>query len=207
MVQFETIYSQVHSDMYKYIKKEWIDSNYCNWQIFRNKSGFANTNSNLESFNNTVKRIFTKRQTFYISGAISKIAEVILYYSANKHPFKDYPKHHPKVVEQAKKLTKDNFKHKERNIVRYNGKNNKFTIRLDDLACYNNASCDCSGFMKEAICMHLLGYSNVHSLELCGPEYNVVPKSFSIQMKRGKPVKSNRYGIVNQALRSQMNLK
>ena len=36
LVQFETIYSQAHSDMYKYIKKEWIDSNYCNWQIFRN---------------------------------------------------------------------------------------------------------------------------------------------------------------------------
>ena len=30
----------------------------------------------------------------------------------------------------------------------------------------------CSGFMKEAICMYLLGYSNVHSLDLCGLEYN-----------------------------------
>ena len=56
-----------------------------------------NSPTSQNDFNNTVKRIITKRQTFYISGAISKIAEVILYYSANKHSFKDYPKHYPKV--------------------------------------------------------------------------------------------------------------
>jgi len=195
--QFSNIYAKSHREMYDYIKKEWIDSQYCNWQIFRNKPGFANTNSNLESFNNTVKRTFTKRQSFYISGSISKLAEIILYYSINKKAFKDHPKFYKKVVEQANRLTVDNFKHRDRNTVQYKGRVNKFIINLNDKGCFNNCSCNCGTFTKEAVCMHLLGYSNIHELNLCGEDYLIEPDTFATKIKRGAPKKTNRYGVVN----------
>ena len=65
----------------------------------------GNTNSNLESFNNTVKITFTKKQTYYNSGSISKLV-TILYYSINKCSFKDYPKYYPDQATKALKLIK-----------------------------------------------------------------------------------------------------
>ena len=58
--EFKTKYSLNHKDMYDYIMTEWIERNdhRCNWQIFRNNPGLANTNSPIESFNNTIKRIY-----------------------------------------------------------------------------------------------------------------------------------------------------
>jgi len=197
LAQFAIIYATNHKEMYDYIKKEWIDSQYCYWQIFRNKPGFANTNSNLESFNNTVRRIFTKRQLFYLSGSISKLAEIILYYSINKKAFRDNPKFYKNVSELASRLTIDNFKHTDRNTVRYKGKNNKFVIRLNDKGCFNSCSCSCDTFTKEAVCMHLLGYSNVHELNICGEEYSKEPDTFATKMKRGAPKKANRFGEIN----------
>ena len=49
--------------MYDHIYNTWINTtdHTCKWQIFRNKPGFANTNSPLESFNSRLKTDFFNR--------------------------------------------------------------------------------------------------------------------------------------------------
>ena len=120
-----------------------------------------------------------------------------MYFSTKKKPFKDYPKYYPEIHKQAMRLTRDNFEHKDRNNVRYRGKNNKFRLNLKNNTCYNYCSCNCACFIKEAVCMHLLGYSYIYHLDLCGEEYAIEPKTFSTQMKRGRGRKTNRYGTIN----------
>ena len=44
-------------------------------------------------------------------------------------------------------------------------------------SCFNNCSCNYESFIKEAVCMHLLGYSTIHDLDLCGEAYSTKPKT------------------------------
>ena len=41
---FEKKYVKHSLEMYIYIRDQWLESVFCNWQIFRNKAGFSNTN-------------------------------------------------------------------------------------------------------------------------------------------------------------------
>jgi hypothetical protein len=114
---------------------------------------------------------------FYISGSIRKIAEIIAYYSTFKLDFKDSPKFDDKVVALTAKLSKKNFKHIDRDTVVYKGINNKFKLQLNNKSCFNNCSCNYESFIKESVCMHLLGYSTIHDLDLCGEAYSTKPKT------------------------------
>ena len=75
------------------------------WQIFRNNVGLVNTNSFLESFNNTMKKVFLS-----IGGAIDKLDEIILYYSNDERKFTRQPKFVKFSNDSALLLTKKNFR-------------------------------------------------------------------------------------------------
>jgi len=40
---------------YKYLREQWINSRFNCWQIYHSPPGYANTNSNIESFNRQIK--------------------------------------------------------------------------------------------------------------------------------------------------------
>jgi hypothetical protein len=193
---FEKKYKKESLEMYIYIRDQWLVSVFCNWQIFRNNPGFANTNSNLESFNATIKRDFTNGRVSHISGAIKKLGQMIEFYSAHAKSFEYCPKYNKKVLEMANSLTKSNFKHTDRYNVVYKGKSNTFNLHLNDASCYNKCNCDCTTFMKAAVCMHLVGFSNIFSKNLFGSAYSNDPKTFNFAKKRGAPKKTNRYGDI-----------
>ena len=132
--------------------------------------------------------------TFYISGSIKKIEEIVAYFSKNKKTFEDGPKFDKNVVVMASNLTKSNFKHIDRDTVLYKGKASKFKLNLKNESCYNNCSCNCGNFMKEAVCMHILGYSNIHELNLCGDAFSTKPSTFAHKMRRGRARGTNCYG-------------
>ena len=79
LVEFKRKYSSAHKAMYDYIIAEWVDRNdhRCNWQIFRNSVGLANTNSPIESFNNTLKEQFFERVIISLGAAIDKLDDII----------------------------------------------------------------------------------------------------------------------------------
>ena len=51
--------------------------------------------------------------------------------------------------------------------------------------------------MKEAVCQHLVGFSNLFDRNLFCEKYSNKPKTFAYASKRGNCRKTNRYGYVN----------
>ena len=194
---FTDKYLNNHYDMYEYIRDQWLEGDFRMWQIFRNKPGYANTNSNLESFNATIKRDFTNNTAFYISGAIEHIGEIIEFYSENAVEFELAPKFDKSVLTSANKLSKANFKPKSSTKIEYKGKNNFFILRLNVDTCYNECSCTCSLFSKNAVCMHLIAFSNLFGKGLFGEQWYNVPTQFNHAPKRGRKTKKTCYGTIS----------
>ena len=98
--------------MFKYINDQWLTGRFNRWQIYHSPPGFANTNSNIESFNATFKRDFTKRRRQNIKETIELLAKMVGYYSskAGRKLWLNYPKFNKKVKSLAKHLVKSQFK-------------------------------------------------------------------------------------------------
>ena len=99
---------KINVDVYDYCLT-WFEGEWSTWQIFRNKPGQANTNSNIESFNNTIK-LDLSRKRLPMKAAIKAIFEQIVYYSTEYEPFAKIPKYNQKTRELADCLTKSNFR-------------------------------------------------------------------------------------------------
>ncbi len=59
----------------------WFDGIWSNWMIHCSKPGLANTNLNIESFNNVLKRDYFERRKVLMRTALNKLFECITYYS------------------------------------------------------------------------------------------------------------------------------
>lgn len=69
MSLFNTKYEN-YTDVVEFLNEHWFTGVFNNWQIYHNNSGFANSNSNVESFNIAIKRDFTERKSFNIFVAV-----------------------------------------------------------------------------------------------------------------------------------------
>ncbi|RNA13975.1 hypothetical protein BpHYR1_035281 [Brachionus plicatilis] len=49
---------------YMYFKKQWIDSPFCNWQLFNTPPSYSMSNCPIESYNGKIKTHFTDRTKF-----------------------------------------------------------------------------------------------------------------------------------------------
>lgn len=70
-----------------YFTKVWINSPFCNWQIFIKPPGFSGSNSPIESYNNQTKSQFTNRLSYHMIPALEVFKEQINYESENKIKF------------------------------------------------------------------------------------------------------------------------
>ena len=114
--------------MLKYIKEQWLEK-YNNWQIFRNPPGYANTNSNIESFNASIKRDFTFRKKLSVYVAVNKIKEIVHYYSVNKEIFHTIPKFNKKILDYSRELKKNHFKKLNYNSILCNFKMKELKLK------------------------------------------------------------------------------
>lgn len=198
LTKFREKYETNHNAMFEHIWHTWIrtSDHTCNWQSFRNKPGFANTNSPLESFNNLIKTQFMKRIVMSIGGALSKLEEIIIYFSNNRKKFNFSPRFVKTTHELASSLTKRNFRLLDNRTVAYTGKNNKFTIDIANEDAYRNCSCNCMTYMKDGICAHLVGYSWIYEKNLYR-NYSNAPTKFATQTKRGRHKHTQKAGNFN----------
>jgi len=106
MFKTEEEYESFQDAIYK-----WIDNEKFNkWQIFHSPPGYANTNSNIESFNRQIKG-FTQKKKLTIFGMVEKCCEMVHYYSTEQAGrFNEYPKFSTKLNESALKIDKGLFK-------------------------------------------------------------------------------------------------
>jgi hypothetical protein len=81
LAELKKKYKVSQKKMFSYFETQWLTGSFDKWQIFRNSPGFANTNSNIESFNATFKRDFTKRIKGSMLCSLNKLFTCIIYYS------------------------------------------------------------------------------------------------------------------------------
>ena len=98
--------------------------------------------------------------------------------------------------ELAEVLTKANFKLVNKVTVEYTGKANRYKLNIDDVAAFKNCSCNCSLYMKDGICMHLVGYSWIYNKNFYA-NYSNLPTVFATQTKKGRHRKSQKAGQFN----------
>ena len=80
--------------------------------------------------------------------------------------------------------------------VLYTGHNNAtYIIRLNDERCYKGCSCTCSGFIKWAICHHLVAYSISIGKDYYGIKYRLLEKFHRNTKKGAKPKGSGAYVV------------
>ena len=190
---FKTRYANDHVAAYTYCAT-WFTGDWSNWQIYHNKPGQANTNSNIESFNNVIKKSFTERRKLTIKSAIATLLKMCHHYSVNQRQFVMVAKYTRAVKAQADKLTKKNFKLVRRNQYTYQSLNTetKHTVTLNSPECHNMCYCSCKSFVKDAVCLHLVAISCLFNIDLFKGDYANEPEKFVQKTKKGK--KRTKYG-------------
>lgn len=193
LLLFEEKYDKkITKKAFDYFNKQWVENHRFNkWQIFQSPPGYANTNSNIESFNRQIKG-FTHKKKLTVFGMIDKCEEMVNYYSTLQGDrFNEFPKFNKKVNEMALKLDKSLFKKISMNNYRYKS----WIINK------NEKCCSCRGFLKHAICQHSLGFSHLKNLQWFGPKYTNRSDEFVFKNKIGRK-KGGRYKNALPALES-----
>ena len=143
---FKNKYAKVYPAMYEYCAS-WFEGVWSNWQIYHTRPGCANTNSNIESFNRSVKR-FTYRRKMSVLSALNTLMEIITYYSTEFAEFETMPKYSKKTRKLAELYDKSNFVVIRKNKIRYFGKNSSYILILNDKNSDTLCSCTCKYFVK-----------------------------------------------------------
>jgi transposase-like protein len=169
--EFKKKYYKHHRACYDYCAT-WFTGVWCNWQIFHNKPGQANTNSNIESFNNVIKKKYTNRTKLSLKSALLAIAKLILAYSTEAPIFEIYPKFEQKTKEFADSLDIRHFKKIGRDKFKYNSlkSDSEYIININDKQAHNYCNCSCKTFVKSGVCMHVVALSNIYNLNLFHPK-------------------------------------
>ena len=144
----------------------------------------SNTNSNIESFNVTIKRDFSLRKRYSVWGSVDIIEEIILYCSTCKKEFWVTPKFDKDIKAQGKRCIIGPLKQRSNGKIIYK---DKYMISLTE------RTCSCGNFMKHAVCGHILAYTYRHTRldKECwfGEQYSNLPTEFARNAKRGAPKK------------------
>ena len=189
LLSFKNKYYKQYRACYDYCAS-WFKGPWSNWQIYHNKPGQANTNSNIESFNNVIKKKYTNRSKLSLKAALLEIMKLILSYSTEPLEFEIYPKFTIKVKQLEDKLDKRNFKKTGLSKYQYESLNtdSKYTITINCPKCHNKCSCTCKTFVKLGVCMHVVALSVIFKLNLFHPKYSTKskPDTFVTKEKRGR---------------------
>ena len=89
-----------------------------------------------------------------------------------------------RMITVANRLPSTNFKLIRKNRVVYTGKNNKYILKLDDLSCFKSLSCNCSNFLKSAVFVHVIAYTQFNNLNYYSRESNSEEQTMFVQKKK-----------------------
>ena len=92
----------------------------------------SNTNSNIESFNVTIKRDFSLRKRYSVWGSVDIIEEIILYYSTCKKKFWVTPRFDKDTKAQGKRCIIGPFKQRSNGKIMYK---DKYMISITERTC------------------------------------------------------------------------
>jgi hypothetical protein len=136
-----------------YFVKQWVESDFSRWPIFQTPPGLAQTNSPIESFNNTIKQQFTKRLKNHIVSSLEIFVELIQYESTKDNLDFMVPKIPKAMKDQALQITNklvktstDCYEYKH-----YDGSIGSIDVKMK--------TCTCFKYMDKMVCKHLIAAS------------------------------------------------
>jgi hypothetical protein len=66
-----------------YFERQWLNSSFFNWQLYKAPVGLAMTNSPIERYNRDVKESFTKRLRHHLKSSLEVLRDVVSYESSD----------------------------------------------------------------------------------------------------------------------------
>ena len=125
-----------------------------------------------------LKREFFKRRRLSVFGCLTKLEEVIKYYSSIHIIFHSLPKYQERLQKLSFDYTTESFV-----------KINKYTYEVCSryLIKLNNNSCSCWYFSKWGICKHAVAFSNIYGLSWFGDKYRIERSKFHTLLKKDRP--------------------
>ena len=164
---------------HKYFKKQWIESSFSNWQIFKTPPGYATTNNPIESYNNKIKTFFTNRLKLNIVPALEIFkSDCIVPESKSVFYYGKEIKITTNLENKAKLLSNAKFTKFDEHLYEY--KHTKGTISNINLI---NRTCTCHVTVDKGICLHLIKAAIIQNYRLPGM---VSLDKFSIRKMRKK---------------------
>ena len=194
---FKNKYKKKQNTLYEYVRVQWFESRFNNWMIYHTPAGWANTNSNIESFNAVIKRDFFKRKRLSVFGAVLKIEDIIKYYSTANITFSKYPKYVEDLHKKSAHYAQNDFLSIDRQNFKIKSLSQKSEYHKIDI---QEKSCSCPLWLKNAICVHSLAFSNLNKLCWFGEKYSANRTNFFTKAKRGA---KGRFAKAKSALKKQ----
>ncbi|RMZ99520.1 Carbonic anhydrase 2 [Brachionus plicatilis] len=140
------------SDFAEYFSKQWICSEFKNWQLFLTRPGMEMSNSPIESYNRVIKDYFTNRVKFNMLPVIEIFVNVVKFESKSCKQPKEIPKLKQKDVSYSKVVLKSKKFEKVSNtnglaVFKYRHKNNNI-----DYIEISDPECNCLEFQYLQLC-------------------------------------------------------
>lgn len=132
--KFEKRYKQDKpgdDNLFTYLES-WMQPPFNKWMSYYNPPGQACTNSNIESFNATIKRDFFHRKRLSVAGAVIKFEQIIKYYQTII--FNDKPKYIESLNKAANEKVLGDYKSKGSGLYQID---EKLTINIKKKNCEN----------------------------------------------------------------------
>ena len=126
-----------------YFKKQWMESEFCNWQIYQTPPGFTTTNNPIESYNGKLKAFFTNRLKLNLVPPLEIFKNDCI-----------IPESSFAFTYVTQKLVTIPLENKAKHLYEYNHVNGQIsTINL------SNQTCTCSDTIDKGICLPLIRVS------------------------------------------------
>ena len=168
-----------------YFTKQWLDSPFCNWQLFQTPPGYAMSNCPIESYNNKIKAQFTERKKFNLLPVFEIFENVVKFESREslKYEVPLFSKAKLSVKNEARKYT-DSIKKLgiDNGLHQYLCKDTHNVEINPECFCPDCTNCSCCFFLDAAVCIHLVGCCLLDSFDFPG----VKPKKFLSKTKSKK---------------------
>ena len=132
-----------------YFVRQWLESEWCNWQIFNTPPGFASTNESLDAFKKKIKRKYIGYERYSVLDGCKMMHEILREVSLTQTcDISLQIETNPALVEEAQTCVTTDFYVADVNLVYY--KNNKYWIT------FRPSFCSCSWFLDLGGCKHFI---------------------------------------------------
>ena len=99
------------NDFADYFVSQWLSGKFTAWQTFQTPAGYASTSNPVESFNHTLKKLFTKREKLTVDSFVTMaLDDLIPFYAIiNKRKFLFYNTPSSECRTKANELNPEKF--------------------------------------------------------------------------------------------------